>query len=139
MNEKCKSDRYNDIINLPYPMSTKHKRMPMSNRAAQFAPFAALAGYDTEILETARLTENKTELSDDEKELLNYKLNFINENIKNKSIISVTYFVADKKKNGGKYIEQTGVVKCIDDYEYKLIMENDVVVYFNDILDITSD
>lgn len=139
MIENNDSEKYNDIINLPYPMSTKHKRMSMSNRAAQFAPFSVLAGYESEILETARLTENKIELSEDKKDLLNYRLNVINENLKNKPIISVTYFVADKKKNGGKYIKQTGVVKCIDDYEQKLIMENDVVVYFNDILDITSD
>ena len=68
------SEDYSDIINLPHHVSRNHPPMPMMNRAAQFAPFAALTGYEDVIQETGRLTDEFIELSDDDKERLNQKI-----------------------------------------------------------------
>jgi len=98
-------DDYRDIINLPYIKSKTHKHMSNHDRAAQFAPFAALTGYENIILETARRTEKKAILSEDKKEELSRKISFL---VKNKvtSIIKITYFVKDSKKEGGKYVTE---------------------------------
>ena len=103
-------NNYDDIINLNRPIS-KHSHQSIESRASQFAPFAALVGYDSAIKETARLTDKKIEIDDGLKEMLNSKLNYINEHIKDMNEITITYFVKDTSKNGGKYIEKSGIVK----------------------------
>ncbi len=90
--------KYDDIINLPHFVSKKHPQMSLYQRSAQFAPFAALVGYDEAIEETARLTDKKIELSDGEIEIINSKLQEIKEIIDNKPQIEITYFVPDSKK-----------------------------------------
>lgn len=103
--------RYDDIIDLPH-YEPKHKRMTMENRAAQFAPFAALTGHGAAIAETARLTDNMAELSDDEQIRLSRILNYAYE----KQIkVSLTYFLPDTKKAGGKYEFISGIIKRIDE------------------------
>lgn len=116
------SGKYDDIINLPHHVSKTHKRMPIADRAAQFSAFAALKGYDDAVDETARITENRIELDESEKVVLNEKLHIIADNISSRPIVSVTYFKPDEKKNGGTYLTITRGIKKIDKYERKLIL-----------------
>ena len=106
-------DNYQDIINLEH-YELKHPRMSRYNRAAQFAPFAALTGYYEKVKEVARLTNKKIELDDALKELINCKLNQLNKVIKLKPEVEVTYFVPDIKKDGGEYLTKKGHIKRID-------------------------
>ena len=99
---------YDDIINLPCPTSPRHPRMPRADRAAQFAPFAALTGYDSAIDETARLTDEKIDISEDMREKLDRKQSFLTEIIDEQPEITVTYFVPDNRKAGGEYKTVTG-------------------------------
>ena len=109
--------RYDDIMHLPHPNSSKHPRMAALGRAAQFAPFAALNGYEGTIRETARLTDAKAELDEDKIAALDMKLRFLADHLSECPEVSITYFKADDKKEGGSYKEVTGIVKKIDAYE----------------------
>ena len=128
MIEDKNKHEYDDIINLPNPTSRNHPRMPIQTRAAQFSPFAALTGHDAAIKETARLTDEKQELSEDALERLNEQLNIISQNIDTEQIITITYFVPDDKKSGGAYISHSGIVKKIDEYERTVIMADKTVI-----------
>jgi len=92
------------------------------DRAAQFSPFAALTGYEDAVEETARLTDSRLELSEDMKTILNEKMQMILDNAENEPIVTITYFVPDKKKSGGAYVDVTGIVKEIDEYERCVVM-----------------
>lgn len=131
-------DNYEDIINLPHHQSTKRPQMPLKDRAAQFAPFAALTGYDAEIRETARLTDAKIELDESTLAILNDKLQIILDNLDTKPEVTITYFKPDTKKAGGAYIEHTGTVKRIDEYERTVIFMDMTAILIEDILDIQS-
>lgn len=104
---------YDDIIDLPHHVSERHPQMSMYNRAAQFAPFAALTGHNAAITEAARLTEAEEELSESDVEVLNRKLAYL-QSLDEKPTISVTYFVPDDKKEGGSYHTATGIVKSVE-------------------------
>lgn len=104
---------YDDIIDLPHHVSERHPQMSMYNRAAQFAPFAALTGHNAAITEAARLTEAEEELSESDAEVLNRKLDYL-QSLDEKPTISVTYFVPDDKKEGGSYHTATGIVKSVE-------------------------
>lgn len=104
---------YDDIIDLPHHVSKRHPQMSMYNRAAQFAPFAALTGHNAAITEAARLTETEQELSESDAEVLNRKLAYL-QSLDEKPTISVTYFVPDDKKEGGSYHTATGIVKSVE-------------------------
>lgn len=104
---------YDDIINLPHHVSERHPQMSMYNRAAQFAPFAALTGHNAAITEAARLTEAEQELSESNAEVLNRKLAYL-QSLDEKPTIGVTYFVPDDKKEGGSYHTATGIVKSVE-------------------------
>ena len=119
-----KENNYDDIINLPHHVSTRHQQMPISDRAAQFAPFAALTGYDDAVKETARLTTKRIDIDDGLKQVLNEKLNIILDNIKDKPEVTFTYFIYDKKKSGGKYVDITGNVRKIDIVEQTVTLTN---------------
>ena len=129
--------KYDSIINLPHHKSKNHPPMTIYQRAAQFAPFSALTGYKESILEESRLTDEKIIISDELKEMINDKLNYIKENISNKPKIKIRYFVKDKTKQGGRYEEIETIVKKIDVYNKKLILSNDTKINFNDIVSIT--
>ena len=129
--------KYDDIINLPHPTSSRHPRMPLSDRAAQFSPFAALSGHEAAIKETARVTDSKVELSDDMINLLNEKLSIIAENPG--SVATITYFVLDDKKAGGKYVSCSGTVHGVDVYGHKVIMEGKTVIAIDQIIEIESE
>ena len=125
-------NKYKDIINLPHHVSKTRNPMSLYNRAAQFAPFAALTGYNDAIKETARLTEQKIELSDELKNMLNQKIKLIIENIKLQPEVVITYFVHDNKKSGGVYKTISGNVKRIDEVEKCIIFTNKSKVFFYD-------
>ena len=133
MNDRMDYNRYNDVINRQHPTSKKHPRMSNMNRAAQFAPFAALTGYEESIEETARLTDRRIELSEYEIEELNAKLNFIQNHIKERLEVAITYFQPDERKEGGAYITVTGKVRRIDEVNRVLVFENESIVWIETI------
>lgn len=128
-------NKYKEIINLPHHISKKHPQMSLESRAAQFAPFAALAGYSEAINETARITSKKIKLSEQEKEIIDRHLRSINKKLPVKPEVIITYFIKDKNKVGGFYITKTGIVTKIDLY-LKCIYISKLKIYFDDILEI---
>ena len=129
---------YEDIINLPHHISKSHPQMSLENRAAQFAPFAALTGYDSAIKETARLTDEKLELSEEMKDIINDKLNVLNGKLTSRPIATITYFVKDKLKEGGSYITATGNIKQIDLVNKSIILTNKKKIFIDDIIGISG-
>lgn len=129
------NEKYNAILYENYEGSKNHRKMPNSSRAAQFMPFAALTGYDDSIHEASRLTSQKKELTEQEKELLDYKLKKIMEE-KDCKLIKVTYFVQDKLKNGGKYITEELEIKKIDMIQHIIYFKNHDVISLEDIIEI---
>lgn len=112
---------YSKIINLPHHQSTTRKRMSNYDRAAQFAPFAALTGHDEAIEETARLTDDYMEMGEDRLGELSAKIQLLIDKLSEQSEITVVYFIPDERKSGGSYAEKTGIVRIIDEYERKLV------------------
>ena len=127
---------YEDILDLPHPVSPFHPPMSPADRAAQFAPFAALTGHEAAIWETARLTEERIELSEDRKAELDAALRFLQENLSLAPEVSVIYFLPDTKKAGGAYATATGQVKKIDEYARSLLMTDRTEIPIEDIWDI---
>ncbi len=123
---------YEDIINLPHPTSSKHPRMSMSNRAAQFAPFAALTGHSAALEETARYTDTKPELTDEEKEIINNKLLLIIS--LPHPIVKITYFKPDQRKQGGEYITITDEIIKIDEQTGQVVTKNKFEINISDIV-----
>lgn len=130
-------DTYSDIINLSRPVS-KRPRMTLEQRSAQFAPFAALTGYKGQVKETARLTNKKIEINEELKEILNKKIQLIQEKIKEQPQIEITYFIPDSKKDGGKYETVTNSVKKIDTYKGEIILIDGTTIAIDEIIDINS-
>ena len=106
-------NRYDDIINLPHHVSPTRQRMSMHDRAAQFAPFAALVGYDDAVAETARLTEPRPELDEQEQRAINERLAYIADHIDEQPEVFIRYFVPDERKSGGEILEFNGIVRKI--------------------------
>ena len=131
--------KYDDIINLPHHISKEHPQMSMYMRAAQFAPFAALTGHDSAILETARITDSQIELDEEVRKLLDKKLEVIREHIKEQPQVAVSYFVPDERKTGGSYLLYTGQLHDIDDIEQKLIMADGKEIHLSSILEIDTE
>ncbi len=128
--------KYDEIINLPHHVSATRPQMPMSDRAAQFAPFAALTGYDDVIDEAGRLTEHRVSLEEDSVEALNAKLRFLRENLADSPEAEFTYFKPDAQKSGGAYLTTAGKVKKIDEYERIIIMKDGVKIRIDDVIEI---
>ena len=114
--------KYDDIIDLPHHVSANRPRMSMIDRAAQFSSFAALTGYEEAVEETARLTENKLELTEESKLMISDKLQCMCANICSHPCVTITYFVPDTKKDGGAYVTVTGTVKRIDEYDRYVVL-----------------
>lgn len=131
------NEDYNDIINLPYKGKTGGG-LSMYQRAAQFAPFAALTGHDAAIRETARLTDSQIELGDDHNEIMNRRLAILRDHLKDTPEVAITFFQPDSRKAGGAYEIYTGCIKGIDDYEQFLIMKDGKKISIPSILDIDS-
>ncbi len=130
---------YDDIIHLPHHVSKTHPQMSMEDRAAQFSPFAALTGYDAAIAETARLTDQRVELDEYERQALNEKLQFISEHLKDHPKVSITYFLPDAWKDGGEYVTATGKVKKIDDYEHRIVLMDGSRILMEDVIGIEDE
>ena len=131
-----KLDNYEDIINLPHHTSKTHPRMSLEARSAQFAPFAALTGYDEIVIETARLTNEKIEIDETIKVIIDSELQLIKEHIKEMPLRTFMYFIHDSKKEGGKYVTVTGNVRKIDEYRNMIVLEDKIEIPINDIIDI---
>ena len=114
--------KYADIIDLPHHQSDTRQKMSNYDRAAQFSPFAALTGHADSIKETARLTDEYSEPSEEMKAIMNEKILFLMEQLENQPEITITFFKPDEKKQGGAYITITGVVKKIKTYERQIQM-----------------
>lgn len=128
--------RYEDIINLERPVSKRHAKMPVRDRAAQFAPFAALAGYNAAISETARQTSEKIELDEYEKAEINRRLNFLLCRIDEKPTVKVTYFLSDAKKQGGSYVDIEERAKGVNVTEGILCLQSGGKIPIEDIVKI---
>lgn len=113
---------YEDIVNLPPHISKRHPQPTMMDRAARFAPFAAITGYEEMVLEEARVTEEWVDLTESALERLNKRLIILQEHLSEQPEITITYFEPDQRKSGGAYVTHTGVLKKIDLYEHLLIM-----------------
>lgn len=133
------TDKYDSIISLQHHVSKTRPQMPMSDRAAQFAPFAALTGYDSAIRETGRLTDEKIELDEEALTALDMKLQLLMKAIDEEPEASVTYFKPDQRKNGGEYLTETGKIGKIDAYQRLVIMRSGVKIPMDDILRIDLD
>ncbi len=129
-------NKYDDIINLPYRRSATRKHMPVSDRAAQFAPFAALTGYDDAVREAARITDRKIELDDYEKEKINNTLLYIKERIEEGLLIEITYFVPDDKKSGGEYLTKQGRIKKLADFEGIIELDGGAEIFVGNVTEI---
>lgn len=129
-----KEFQYSDILNYEYPNFEIERDFPDKIiRAAQFAPFAALAGYDEAVKESARETSRKIETDEYEKAELDIKLNSLNRNGGRRSV-EITYFKADEKKLGGEYKTVIGTIKRVEEYERKIILEDGTKISMDDIL-----
>ena len=126
--------KYDDIINLEHHVSKTHPRMSLEARSAQFAPFSAVTGYEDEVSEAARITENEIDVTDEVKNDINAKLNYIRQNPKCK--VSITFFVKDLKKQGGKYETIEGYVKKINDINNVIKMDNELQIKMDNIMEI---
>ncbi|MGN0686785.1 MAG: hypothetical protein ACI4KA_01610 [Oscillospiraceae bacterium] len=113
--------------------------MPRINRAASFAPFAALTGYDDAVRETARLTSERIELDEGTKEVLNDKLRIALDKADEQPEISITYFLPDTRKSGGAYVTVKAVIKRIDEYERLVIFTDKSTIPIDDIYEIEGD
>ena len=116
------SGRYDDIIDLPHPVSQRHPQMPLADRAAQFSPFAALTGLDAALQETARLTDQRITLDEYEQAELDKTLQALREAAPQHPAVQITYFQPDTRKAGGQYVTSVGHVKRIAEYEQQLIL-----------------
>lgn len=127
--------RYDSIINLPHKQSSVRKRMLISDRAAQFAPFAALTGYEEAVKETARLTDLKIEQTEHALDMLNQKITTIKEIISDQPAVKITYFVPDSRKQGGKYETYTGRLRLIDETFRTFVFTDGRKINMDDIID----
>lgn len=131
--------RYDDIINLPHHVSKTRPQVSMHDRAAQFSAFAALSGYDDTVKETARLTDRKLELTEEEIAELNLKIQILKEYADTRPFVFVEYFIPDKKKSGGSYVTVTGNFRRIDEYAGNMILTSGEEIHLSDIYSIEGD
>ncbi len=131
--------KYDDIIDMPHHQSKERPHMSLHDRAAQFAPFAALTGHEDAIKETARLTDEKIVLDESDVGRINEKLFEISQHLSEKRKISITYFKADQKKSGGAYLTDIGTIKKIDETEKIVIMDSGMKIALENIVGIETE
>ena len=131
--------KYDDIPHLPHPTSKKHPRMPISDRAAIFSPFAALTGHAAAIQETARLTDQKIELDEDTKAELDRRQAILLEHIAEQPEVTITWFCPDEKKSGGAYVVTVGRLKRVDETAGTLRLADGMTIALDEIVDLQSD
>ena len=130
-------DSYDDIKHLTRPQYDALPPMPMSDRAAQFSPFAALVGYGDAVAETARLVDSKAELTEDSAAALNESLNRLLAVIDERPTVKLTYFIPDERKSGGRYITKTGEVRIYDSYKRELVFTDGTRAAVEDMAELT--
>lgn len=130
--------KYDHIINLPHHVSKNHTPMTMYQRAAQFAPFAALTGHGAAINETARLTERKIELSEHERSILDRAMKQLLTRLHQQPEATFTYFIPDPHKAGGRYETITGRIKKWDEYQQALTLDDGTTLQASSIIDIRT-
>ena len=133
------NENYSDTINLPHPDPRTRPRMSLSDRAAQFAPFAALTGYDDAVAEAGRLTSSKIELDENELERLDRALAYLTEHQSEHPPVTVTYFAPDEKKAGGAYLSREGAFKSVDRERRLIILTGKTEIPISDVLTLESD
>ena len=131
--------RYDDIIHLPHRVSAVHPPMDVADRAAQFSPFAALTGHDAAIHEAARLTDQKMELDENRKAILNEKINVLIGKLREHPAVTITRFVPDDKKDGGYYTSINGMIRKIDEYEGMIVLMDETRIPLDDVIEIEGD
>lgn len=133
MSNEQKNGAYDDIIDLPHHVSTTRPRMSRLDRAAQFAPFAALTGYGAAIKETARLTDERVELGEYELMELNAGIHMLMERIDEHPQVEITYFKPDERKDGGAYLTVKSRAKRLNEYDRFILLEDGTEIPFDDI------
>ncbi|MBQ4628101.1 MAG: hypothetical protein IJB44_03380 [Clostridia bacterium] len=131
--------KYDDIIDLPHHVSPTRPQMPIADRAAQFSPFAALTGYDDEIKETARLTDDMIEMNEEALNMLNMKFQMLIDRLNDKPKVIFTYFQPDERKDGGAFLTIEGVVKKVDVFERIVILQDGTKLQMDNVLDIDGE
>ena len=129
---------YEDIVNLPHHVSRTRPQMPLRDRAAQFAPFAALTGYGEAIDETARHTEERRELDENERAVLDNRLNFLAARLEQQPQVEIEHFVPDSRKDGGEYVRTTGRLAAISPASRTLMFTDGTAIELDDITVIES-
>ena len=132
------SGKYDDMLDLPHHTSPRHPRMSLRDRAAQFAPFSALTGYDDVIDETARLTDGRIELSEDARALLDVKQRLLQRRIGEHPAVTVVYFVADRRKHGGAYHSFSGKLIRMDETAREMIFADGTRIKTSDVIEIAE-
>lgn len=128
------NDNYEDIIDLPYPYPSSHRKMPQANRAAQFAPFAALNGFEEAIEQASQVLEEKKILDESQKEEINKKIVFLKNQSQNTIHIRICYFQKLSSKGEGQTIVYEGTLcKVKENY---LLFSSKKKIYFEDIYEI---
>ena len=131
--------RYDDLLDLPHPTSPTRPRMPARDRAAQFAPFAALTGYGAAIEEARRLTDQRIELGESERAALDARLRALKAHLDQRPEVTVTRFIPDRLKAGGRYEGVTGVVRRILPVEGVLELEGGTAIDMDDVIGIDGE
>lgn len=139
MDIKQPINKYDEIIDIPHHVSKTRPQMPMSDRAAQFSPFAALAGYDAAVKETGRLTDEKIELDEESLTALNVRYQVLMDALAEEPEVRITYFKPDERKSGGAYVTTVGAVKKIDDFEQTIIMQDGTRIPMGDVLSLEGE
>lgn len=130
------NNRYDEIMELPHHVSTTRPQMPMSDRAAQFAPFAALTGYDSAIKETGRLTNERIELDEEALTALNRKYQLLMDTLDDAPEVTIIYFQPDERKAGGQYVSATGTVKKVDTFGRRILLQDGTRIPLDSVYDL---
>ena len=130
------NNRYDEIINLPHHVSKTRPQMPMSDRAAQFAPFAALTGYESAIKETGRLTDERIELDEEALTALDRKYQLLMDTLDDAPEVTIIYFQPDERKAGGQYVSATGTVKKVDTFGRRILLQDGTRIPLDSVYDL---
>ncbi len=131
--------RYDDLLDLPHHVSVVHPHMSLYDRAAQFAPFKALTGYEDDVEETARLTDDRIELDEERIAYLDARLQLLEEHLAEAPTVSITYFVPDARKDGGSYETVSGIVKKIDTVRRVIVLRDGLRIAIDDVYGISGE
>lgn len=130
------NNRYDEIMGLPHHVSKTRPQMPMSDRAAQFAPFAALTGYDFAIKETGRLTDERIELDEEALTALDRKYQLLMDTLDDAPEVTIIYFQPDERKAGGQYVSATGTVKKVDTFGRRILLQDGTRIPLDSVYDL---